>query len=309
MKRKKVFITVLIVLIVGLCLNVFIQQKFIKTYTYTELEYRGYTAQDVSEIKIKHSYLNRLLSYNEWRISVEFEKEPNILFWFTYRDNKIIFQGVSSEPMLDKESILDYSKRFKNGTLLENIDTENLSSGELTNPNEKSPSNVIPGGTSASKVLDIAVSYANWGDFSRIHNIPLNISKMAISSVIHLPIYKFDTLSELEQFKTDVNGILSFDQSYDEVPSFNYVTMKYDEEFFDENTLMLVYVEASSGSCRFGVDSISQTDGNFCIHIKQTNNPEIHTDDMAGWFITVAVPDSMIAEFISFDADLNNTID
>ena len=120
--RKTVFITtimVLIVFIVVLCLNVLVQQKFIKTYTYTELEYRDYTAQDVSAIKIKHSYLNRILSYNEWRISVEFEKEPDIFFWFTYRDNKIIFQGVSSDSMLDKESVLDYSERFKNGTLLE----------------------------------------------------------------------------------------------------------------------------------------------------------------------------------------------
>jgi len=123
MKKKKLLITIIIILlllIVGLCLNVFIQQKFIKTYTYTELENRGYTTQDVSEIKIKHSYINRLLSYNEWRISVEFEKEPNILFWFTYRDGKIVFQGVSSEPMLNKESILDYSERYKKGTLLLN---------------------------------------------------------------------------------------------------------------------------------------------------------------------------------------------
>ena len=121
MKRKKVLtatIIALIVFAVVLCLNVFVQQKFIKTYTYTELEYRGYTTQDVDEIKINHSYLNRLLSYNEWRISVEFVKVPDVLFWFTYRDDKIIFQGVSSEPMLDKESILDYSERFKNGTLL-----------------------------------------------------------------------------------------------------------------------------------------------------------------------------------------------
>ena len=121
-KRKTLFRAAIIAMIAAialLCLNVFIQQKFIRTYTYTELEYRGYTAQDVREIKINHSYLNRILSYNEWRISVEFEKEPNILFWFTYRDNKIIFQGVSSEPMLDKEEILDYSERFKDGTLIE----------------------------------------------------------------------------------------------------------------------------------------------------------------------------------------------
>ena len=119
MNWKKILVIALILIAVVLCLNVFVQQKFIKTYTYTELEYRGYTAQDISEIKIKHSYLNRILSYNEWRISVEFVEEPNVLFWFTYRDDKIIFQGVSSEPMLDKESVRDYSERFKHGKLLE----------------------------------------------------------------------------------------------------------------------------------------------------------------------------------------------
>ena len=120
-KKKKALIigaVVLVIIAFALSLNVFIMQKFIKVYTYTELENRGYTAQDVSEIKIKHSYFNRILSYNEWIISVEFEKEPDILFQFTYQDDKIIFEGVSSEPMLDKEKILDYSERFKKGTLL-----------------------------------------------------------------------------------------------------------------------------------------------------------------------------------------------
>ncbi len=121
MKKKKTLIisvVVLVVIIFALSMNIFVMQKLIKTYTYTELEYRGYTTQDISEIKIKHSYLNRILSYNEWIISVEFKKEPGILFQFAYRDDKIIFEGVSSEPMLNKEEILDYSERFKNGTLL-----------------------------------------------------------------------------------------------------------------------------------------------------------------------------------------------
>ena len=102
-KKKKVLIisgVVLAVIVFALSLNVFIMQKFVKTYTYTELEYRGYTTQDVREIKIKHSYLNRILSYNEWIIFVEFNKKPDILFQFTYRDDKIIFEGVSSEPMI-----------------------------------------------------------------------------------------------------------------------------------------------------------------------------------------------------------------
>ena len=121
MKKKKALIigaVVLVAIVFALSLNVFVMRKFIKTYIYNELGHRGYAPQDVSELKIKHSYLNRILSYNEWIISVEFKKEPDILFQFTYRDDKIIFQGVSSEPMLDKEEILDYSERFKNGTLL-----------------------------------------------------------------------------------------------------------------------------------------------------------------------------------------------
>ncbi len=120
-KKKKAFIisaALLAAIVFALGLNVFVRRKFIKASTYTELEYRGYTAQDVSEIKIEHSYLNRILSYNEWIISVEFKKEPGILFQFTYRDDDIIFEGVSSEPLLDKEEILDYSEKFKNGTLL-----------------------------------------------------------------------------------------------------------------------------------------------------------------------------------------------
>lgn len=119
--KKKAFIisvSVLVVIVFVLSLNVFVMQNHIKKYTYTELEYRGYTAQDVSKIKVKHSYLNRILSYNEWIISVEFKKEPGIFFGFTYQDDKIIFEGVSSDPMLDKEEILDYLEKFKNATLL-----------------------------------------------------------------------------------------------------------------------------------------------------------------------------------------------
>lgn len=159
------------------------------------------------------------------------------------------------------------------------------------------------GVTPAGEVFDIAVSYANWGDMIKIFAQALNSDTMEMSSVMHLPIYKFDTLAELERFKKGVKDSLSIDSGYDEVPSFNDSTAKYDEDFFAENTLMLVYIGACSGSYRYGVDSVYHANGNFCIHVKQTNNPEIVTDDMAGWFITVAVPDSMVADCTVFDAD------
>lgn len=119
MKRKKTLIPGAAVLIVlALCLNVVITQKSIQTRTYTELASRGCTPQDVSGLSIHHSYLNRILGYNEWTISVEFKKEPDILFGFTYRDHKVVFEGVRSTPALDKEETLEYGERYENGTLL-----------------------------------------------------------------------------------------------------------------------------------------------------------------------------------------------
>ena len=173
-------------------------------------------------------------------------------------------------------------------------------------PVEKPTNKVQSGGTPVEEAFEIAVSYANWTEESEIYFGALNKEKMVISSVQHLPIYKFNTLEELEQFKLAFGEVLTMDRGYDEVPSFNDITADYDETFFDENTLLLVYVGANSGTYRFGVSSVFCAENSFCIHIEQTNNPEVVTDDMAGWFITVAVPDSMVENCTEFDADLNN---
>lgn len=162
---------------------------------------------------------------------------------------------------------------------------------------------VQPVGTPVEEAFDITVSYANWTEESEIYIRALNTSKMAMSSILHLPIYKFDTLEELKKFKLDFGEVLAMDSTYDEVPSFNEVTADYDEVFFDENALMLVYVSANSGTYRFGVNSVFCDGNSFCIHVERLNNPEVVTDDMAGWFITVAVPDSMVANCSEFDAD------
>ncbi len=161
-------------------------------------------------------------------------------------------------------------------------------------------------GTPVEEAFDIDISYAGWTEESEIYFGALNRDKIAINSVQHLPIYKFNTLEEVEQFQLAFGGALTMDRGYDEVPSFNDTVAKYDDTFFEENSLLLVYVGANSGTYRFGVNSVF-CDGNlFCIHVEQTNSPEAVTDDMAGWFVTVAVPDRMVESCTEFDADLNN---
>ena len=175
---------------------------------------------------------------------------------------------------------------------------------------EETSGDETPVGTSVDVLFDIAISYANWTDRSEIYTNALNTDKMTISSSVrHLPIYKFDTLEDLVQFKLNFDEDLDMNASYDEIPSFEHTTGDYSDTFFEENTLMLVYVGANSGTYRFGVNSVFCDGTSFCIHVEQVNKPELVTCDMAGWFITVAVPDSMVANCTEFDADLNNNFE
>lgn len=203
----------------------------------------------------------------------------------------------------------------ENGTVIPPTETtENESmSGELPENETTVPPAVtaeiasapVPGGTPADEAFDITVSYANYTGDDRIYTSALNTQKMYISSVRHLPVYRFDTRSDLERFKEDFSGVLSMDRGYDEIPSFREVTAKYDDAFFAENTLMLVYVTASSGSYRYGVESVFCDGQTLSVQVEQTNRISVGTAvtcDMAGWFITVAVPDSMAAGCTAFDA-------
>ena len=152
--------------------------------------------------------------------------------------------------------------------------------------------------------IKTAVAYANWTEDSRVFADCSNAGMMIISSVPHLPVYKFDTPEDLERFKETFRDILTLDHGYDEVPSFNDITALYDDSFFADHTLVLAYVTAPSGSFRYAIQDISYGGSTFCLDVVQTNDPETHTDDMAGWFVMAEVLDSDIADYIIFDAQL-----
>ncbi len=167
------------------------------------------------------------------------------------------------------------------------------------------------GGVDSTNVhsFESTVSYANWAEASEIYFGALNREKMAISSVQHLPIYRFDTLNDLEQFKRTFGDTFTMDGSWDEVPSFNNATAKYDSAFFEDNSLMLIYVSSNNSTHRFKVHSIGYDEKSFCVHIAETTNAEEVDTAMAGWFVTVAVSDELIMNCTEFDADLNNGIE
>jgi hypothetical protein len=130
---------------------------------------------------------------------------------------------------------------------------------------------------------------------------PLNLEKMSEKEMEHLPVYKMDTLEELEQF---IQTLQKMDNYLDFEVSLDEITEGYDEEFFEENTLILAYLYASSGSYYYTVESVRMQDNTLSVHVKCTNPSEGETCDVANYFVTVSVPDSVIADCTDFDADV-----
>ena len=153
---------------------------------------------------------------------------------------------------------------------------------------------------------DITVSSAQYSVDTSIYSDALNKEKMYTSSVCHLPIIKIDTFEELRQFKLTYAEIVSTYYGDNEASPFEKATSKYDKAFFEDNSLLIVYLTSSSGSYTYDVVDIYNDGKSFTVHVKQTNDPEIVTCDMAAQLITVAVQDSVIVDCESFDADLNN---
>ena len=186
------------------------------------------------------------------------------------------------------------------------------SSYEVTESSEQSEETSDPKESIDAMTKDgfeVAVAYANWTDPKDVFKSALNAGMMNSQIGRHYPIFKFDTAEELEQFKLGFSDVLAMNHGYDEVPSLDQVTASYDEEFFAENTVVLVYVYSNSGSYRYDVSNVSMVWENFTVYIKEhipeqnVNGSEICvTDDMAGWFVTLVVPDDTAEKFTKFDA-------
>ena len=151
------------------------------------------------------------------------------------------------------------------------------------------------------------VAYANWIDndiaFESDKNC-LNIDKYIFSDFPRLPIFKFESKQELDEFNDKYKDTFTMDQGYNEVPSFNDVTNNYDDEFFKNNTLMLTYNSANSGSYRYTIREVKKENAILVLIVTSLNNQEECTDDRAGSFVRAEVPKEYIKDCKAYDAQL-----
>ena len=151
-----------------------------------------------------------------------------------------------------------------------------------------------------------AVSWANYGNETLLWSHALNRDKAGISSVQHLPVLRFDSATELDAFKSEVSDEFDTQHDYDEIPSFDAVTSKMNEDFFASNSLLLVYVWSGSCTWRYGVNRVDIEKDYLSVHVQRTDSFEVGDCAMAGWFITLSVPKDTLDGITVFDADLDN---
>lgn len=156
------------------------------------------------------------------------------------------------------------------------------------------------------ETYEVEVSYAGYSSDAELYTASLNSDKLSINHTMSLPIRKFDSFKELEAFKEKFKDTLTFNKGFDSLPSFNLATIEYDEDFFKERCLLLVYVSAPSTDYRYGVSDIKTTDKSLLVQVIRSDGNETGDTAMSGWFITVSAPKSEIENIGNFDAYLAN---
>lgn len=105
MKRKGFYIVIgiLVVIVLTCSIYVFAGTKNIEKLMWVYLEDKGFTTEEIQSINVKHSFLNIILSYNEWSIHVQYADEPDATYIYTVKNGQIRQAGVSGS--VDKEDL------------------------------------------------------------------------------------------------------------------------------------------------------------------------------------------------------------
>lgn len=114
--KKNIKFKVFIIFIVAILAYPFIGKLILENKTREFLQDKGCIKTDIENICIKHSYLNLILSYDEWSILVEFRQVPQINYSFTTKNKDIIFRHVVDSKKT-KEELKVLEEKFLNGDL------------------------------------------------------------------------------------------------------------------------------------------------------------------------------------------------
>lgn len=106
---------------------------------------------------------------------------------------------------------------------------------------------------------------------------------------------------ELAAFCTLANGYFSLNASQPGKDTFNAAVKAYDEAFFAENGLVIVYIPSASLSYTYTLADVTLEDGELYVAVTETQPEEAEAQE-AGWFMAVTIPQETISQATLFTA-------
>jgi len=105
MKRKGITILLIVIVAFVVSCNIYVYTgtKKAEKLIWEYLDQKGYAPAEIQSIDINHSFLNVVLSYNEWNIVVIYTDESTSIYDYHMKDGNIIEGGVSGTT--EKENL------------------------------------------------------------------------------------------------------------------------------------------------------------------------------------------------------------
>ena len=95
--------------------------------------------------------------------------------------------------------------------------------------------------------------------FQTLYEGACNRMFLSFSVIWCAPTFRLDTKKELDGFVSDYQEVLQLDTEKHGLPSFSEATEKYDDEFFSDNSLVVVYIHVGKDdTCGYTVDHIGK---------------------------------------------------
>lgn len=175
--------------------------------------------------------------------------------------------------------------------------------GWLSNEVYKLDDNLYAG--DAFEVTASNVTYSI--DKTALYARALNSDKMYTDNVFNIPVYKFETMQEAEDFIVFFENEYLSDGVHGDIDSFKDKINAMGEEYFEKYTVFLLYVTTGSGATNVDFHSVYNDGENLCIHIEKTIQEGVAgTTAMSSVFYTVAIEKDSVKNCTSFHADENN---
>lgn len=150
-----------------------------------------------------------------------------------------------------------------------------------------------------------AVGFGDYKDYDKMIEAGAYIdAEYKVNPFGYFPLLKITSKSELESIKAKMDGILNFVKGS---PTFDDITSKYDDAYFEDNTLLLIYAISPSTTAGFSVESVNVQDGKLTVGITEIF-PDAGSSVYCSWLVGVDVPKSVTNDVNTFEAKLTSCI-